>query len=341
MPLDTGGLTELDLRPEGGEAQAPLQTLPPTLASGENIGAALRAVREFKHLSLEGVAEGTRIRRAYLAAIEEMRLDALPSRPFTIGYIRAYAVELGLDGEAAVQRFRAEEPAPDQSLREPVGVQAGRDPRLMLIGVAGALIIAAIVIWNVAQRVVTEQAPRSPPVAAAAPVAPTPPQKAASSAAPLAVALGAPLPPPVESTTPPPYETPGLVEATEAAAAKAAAESGQPAPAPKPAAAKPPAPQAPDLPATFTAQGQVYGAPPADASTVTLQARKPASIIVHGSDGTVYFARQLAAGESYRAPALPGLTVDVSEADSFQVFAAGQSKGLLPTGQTPVGKFAQ
>ncbi|HEY3696252.1 helix-turn-helix domain-containing protein [Phenylobacterium sp.] len=336
MPLDTGGLTELDFRPEGGEAPAPLETLIPTLASGANIGAALRAVREFKHLSLEDVAQGTRIRRAYLAAIEDMRLDALPSRPFTIGYIRAYAVELGLDGEAAVARFRAEEPAPDQSLHEPSGVQEGRDPRLMLVGVAGALIIAAIFIWNVAQRVFTEQAPRSPPVAAAAPVAPVAHPAAAPS---VAVALGAPLPAPVESTTPPPYETPGLVEATEAAAAKAAAETG--APAPSPAPAKKPEPAAPDLPATFTAHGQVYGAPAAEASTVTLQARKPASIIVHGADGTVYFARQLAAGESYRAPSLPGLTVDVSEADSFQVFAAGQSKGVLPTGQTPVGKYAQ
>jgi cytoskeletal protein RodZ len=337
MPLDTGGLTELDFQPEGGAAPSPLETLIPTLASGPNIGAALRAVREYQHRTLEDVAETTRVRRAYLAAIEDMRLDALPSRPFTIGYIRAYATELGLDGEAAVARFRAEQPDPDQSLREPVGVQNGRDPRLGLIGVAGAVIIAAIFIWNVAQRVFTEHAPPPPPVAAA-PAAPAPRPAAAPATPPPAVALGAPLPPPVESTTPPPYETPGLAEA---AAAKAAAgdPDGHIAVPVAPVVKKAPPPP-PNLPQTFQAQGQVYGAPAADASTVTLQARKPASIIVHGADGTVYFARQLAAGEAYRAPALPGLTVDVSEADSFQVFAAGQSKGLLPTGQTAVAKYA-
>ncbi|HMP62440.1 MAG TPA: helix-turn-helix domain-containing protein, partial [Phenylobacterium sp.] len=69
----------------------------PTLESGPNIGAALKAAREFRGLSLQDVADSTCIRRAYLAAIEEMRLDDLPSRPFTVGYIRAYAKALGLD----------------------------------------------------------------------------------------------------------------------------------------------------------------------------------------------------------------------------------------------------
>jgi hypothetical protein len=40
---------------------------------------------------------------------------------------------------------------------------------------------------------------------------------------------------------------------------------------------------------------------------VTLQAIKSASLIVRGADGSVYFARQLRAGEAYRAPQLGGL----------------------------------
>jgi cytoskeletal protein RodZ len=319
MPLDTGGLTDLEYRAEEIPASAGAEPLPPSINSGANIGAALRAVREFKGLSLEDVAETTRVRRAYLAAIEDMRMEALPSRPFTIGYVRAYALALGVDGDTAVRRFRQDVPDPDQALPEPLGVQSGRDPRLMLVGVAGAAIIAAIFVWNVAQRVLSEKQPEAPPVAAAPSV---------------------PAPPPAESTTPPPYETPGLQAAAQAAAVKAAEERGEP-PPPVVIEVPKPAPKPADLPAAFVAQGQVYGPPPAEASSVVLQARKAASIVVRGSDGTVYFARQLAAGEAYRAPALPGVAVDVSDPEAFQVFAAGESKGLLPAGATQVGKLAQ
>jgi hypothetical protein len=130
------------------------------------------------------------------------------------------------------------------------------------------------------------------------------------------VALGAPLPAPVESTTPPPYETPGLAKAVNA--------EGQPLVA-QPAA--PPSIPELNLAETFKAQGQVYGAP---SGPLVLQALKPAFLVVRGGDGTIYFARQLALGEAFRAPAIGGLTVDVSEPEAFQVFVSGQSKGLLP-----------
>ena len=97
----------------------------PPVQSGADIGQALKAMRERKKLSLEEVADITRVRRAYLADIEAMRLDKLPSRPFTIGYIRAYAEALGLDGEAAVERFkRRSRPTSPARLRA-----RRRDPR--------------------------------------------------------------------------------------------------------------------------------------------------------------------------------------------------------------------
>jgi hypothetical protein len=69
---------------------------------------------------------------------------------------------------------------------------------------------------------------------------------------------------------------------------------------------------------------------------VVLQALKPAFLVVHGSEGTVYFARQLAEGEAFRSPGIGGLTIDVSEPDAFQVFVGGQSKGLLPRPLTDI-----
>lgn len=330
MPLDTGGVTSLDLCNSGDRETNRASGLTPSLEVGPDIGAALKAARELRGLNLQELADSTRIRRSYLAAIEEMRLEELPSRPFTIGYIRAYAAALGLDGDAAVERFRRDEPVTDTALRAPIGVVESKDPRLTLVIGGGMLVIAAIVLWNVAQRAMTAEAP-PPHTAPAAAIA-----KAKLGAPAGPVALGAPLPAPVESTTPTPYETPGLAEATAAggssdavvAAKKAAALTPQA----DPTAAEP-------LPPTFVPRGAVYGAQPA-VSIVTLQARKGASLIVRGSGGAAYFARQLSAGEAYRVPNLKGLTLEVTDPAAFQVFIGGQSKGVMPAPTIAAEKLA-
>ena len=320
MPLDTGGVTNLHLASDLDRDPDAVESFVPTLDTGPDIGVALKTAREFRGLSLQDVADQTRIRRAYLAAIEEMRLDELPSRPFTIGYVRAYANALGLDGEAAVERFKTDEPAMDEPLREPVGVRRDGDPRLMTVIVGGLLVIGAIVLWNIAQRAMSEHAP-PPPTAPDVVAAPR-------GATPAPVSLGAPLPAPVESTVPPEYKTPGL----DNAAADGSVQTGGAKPAKDTAADA-------DLPATFVAQGKVYGAT-AEAAQVTLQARKATSLVVRGANGTVYFARQLATGEAYRVANLNGVVVDVVQAEAVQAFAGGQSKGLLPVGANVMSKFA-
>jgi len=128
----------------------------PPVQVGADIGQALRAARESRNLSLDEVAELTRIRRAYLADLEAMRLDRLPSRPFTIGYIRAYAEALGLDGEAAVERFKADEPDLNEPLRAPVGVGDVGKPRTAAIIGGVVVMLFAIVLWNVAQRAIND-----------------------------------------------------------------------------------------------------------------------------------------------------------------------------------------
>jgi cytoskeletal protein RodZ len=328
MPLDTGGITDLHVDAVDHRDASVAESYAPNLHSGTDIGQALKAVREFRGLSLEDVAETTRVRRAYLAAIEELRLELLPSRPFTIGYIRAYAAALGLDAEAAVERFKAEEPVLDEPLREPVGVSQDRDPRFMAIVVGVFVLVVAIVLWNLAQRAMTASAP-PPPTAPATAAA-----QALANAKGGPVALGAPLPAPVESTTPAPYETPGLAQAGEDG-------MGNHAPpailgvTPEDA----PAPDLSALPAAFKPEGPVYGAAANQPSFVTLQALKSAALIVRGADGSVYFARQMDKGEAYRIPQAPGLVIDVSEPQAFQVFGGGQTKGLLPGPQTAAAKL--
>ncbi|WP_411288310.1 helix-turn-helix domain-containing protein, partial [Phenylobacterium sp.] len=188
MPLDTGRITELQEDAVDGAGPDLTDAAAPSLNTGASIGDALRAVREHQGLTVEDVAETTRVRRAYLCAIEDMRLETLPSRPFTIGYVRAYAQALGLDGDAAVARFKADEPVLDEPLREPVGVRDERDPRMVAFVVAAIIIVIAIVVWNVAQRAMTAGAPP----ASTAPEAAV--GKALAEAPDGQVSLGAPLP---------------------------------------------------------------------------------------------------------------------------------------------------
>ena len=150
-PADTA-----DEAPTAGPAD-PLET-------GPTLGLALQAARLERGLTLEALAAITRVRRAYLEAIEDMRLDALPSRPFTIGYIRAYAETLGLDGDRAVERFKTEEPVFDEPLRAPVGMLDDRDPRVAAALFAALVIVSAIILWNVAQRAMMANAPQACPV---------------------------------------------------------------------------------------------------------------------------------------------------------------------------------
>jgi cytoskeleton protein RodZ len=84
-----------------------------SLAS-DGFGAALRAARTSRGLTLAEASARTRIRASYLAALEEEQLDALPPYPFVRGFLRTYAVELGLDPDRLLQRLTVimPEPAP-------------------------------------------------------------------------------------------------------------------------------------------------------------------------------------------------------------------------------------
>jgi cytoskeleton protein RodZ len=293
---------------------APLRPAKVVLDQSGNVGAALGAARRALDLSADDIALATRVPASHIASIEAFDLEKLPARPFTIGYVRAYARALGLDAEAVVARFRMEAPDADTALRPPAGLTHAVSRRFLWIGLAAAVVALAVTAWNVVRQTTAVQSRTH--VAAGAPRPRIAQRQSADPAH-----LGAPPPPPPEATTPPAYETPGL---SAAMAAKAAAGSATPAapPPPKPVA------EGPAVGAPFIAAGVIYGAPP-PGSGVILQARKPTALIVHGPGGVVYFARQLAAGEAWRAPDMPGLTLDVGNPAAVEVFAHGVSRGPL------------
>jgi len=301
---------------EGLEPAAPYAAAP-DLQAGEHVGAALRAIRTARGLSVEDIAALTRIRPAYVEAIEAQNLKDLPSRPFTIGYIRAYAQALGFPGDAAIARFKADDPDRNDALRPPVGVRRMADPRLRLMTLAGLVILSAIIAWNLVRRGTLHDESRRP----TALVAVVPP--AAPPAGPMT--LGAPLPAPVESNAPPPYLTPGLEAQLSAALPEGLVATEDP--------------TLLDMGETFVARGTVHGAP-AGAGRLVVQARRPTTLIVWGPEGSAWFARQLAAGEAYRAPSGARITFETVEAGVMAVFVDDRARGVLPAGRTPAGAIA-
>jgi hypothetical protein len=68
-------------------------------------GEMLRKVREHQGLSLQDVAEQTRIAVRFLEAVEQEGFDRLPSATFVRGYVRQYAGVLGLDEDDVVDGY--------------------------------------------------------------------------------------------------------------------------------------------------------------------------------------------------------------------------------------------
>ena len=76
--------------------------------AGMSIGAQLRASREARGLSIDAVAHTTRVQPRILAAIERDDVRAVPPRPFGRGFVKAYAREIGLDGDQTTRDYFAQ-----------------------------------------------------------------------------------------------------------------------------------------------------------------------------------------------------------------------------------------
>jgi hypothetical protein len=73
-----------------------------------HIGAYLRGVREKKQLELESISQVLKIQPQYLTAIEKLDATALPSLGYVLGFVRSYAMHLGLNADDAVKRYKVD-----------------------------------------------------------------------------------------------------------------------------------------------------------------------------------------------------------------------------------------
>ena len=79
-----------------------------TAASAQHVGDKLRAAREAQGLTIEEIADGTRIPKRHLITIENGGYDGLPAPTYSAGFIKSWARRLGLDGQALANQFRLE-----------------------------------------------------------------------------------------------------------------------------------------------------------------------------------------------------------------------------------------
>jgi cytoskeletal protein RodZ len=70
-----------------------------------SIGQELKRERELRGITLEEIADSTKINIRFLRALEEDRLDMLPEQFFIRGIIRTYAKYLGLDEQSTLNTY--------------------------------------------------------------------------------------------------------------------------------------------------------------------------------------------------------------------------------------------
>src|SRR5258708_12605612 len=105
----------------------------PAKGNGTAMGAfgdRLRREREMRGITLDEIAESTKISRRHLEALEGEHFDQLPGGVFNKGFVRAYARFLGIDEDQAVADYSAasnEQPEPEDKFPLEIHEEPDRD----------------------------------------------------------------------------------------------------------------------------------------------------------------------------------------------------------------------
>ena len=283
------------------------------------VGADLRAARERLAWPIQDVAGELRIRGQYLVALEEGRIDELPGTAYAVGFLRTYAIALGLDPDELTRRFRDEAEGVNRKIElvfpAPVperGVPAGA---VVLLGIV--LAIGAYIGWY---RLSGDGA--LPPEV----VAPVP-----ARLAPLAEQV-TPSPPPAAKPTP-------TQNATDSSTGQMMGQVTTPGTAPAnavPAGAPPPVadttvatepvlsvPPSQAAAATTMPPLSVTSPPPSDQPRIVLSANADAWLLVRDRSGQVLLNRVLHPGETWSVPLMPNLMLTTGNAGGTNIVVDG------------------
>ncbi len=280
-------------------------------------GAELRAARQRLGWALPDVANGLRIKLAYLEAIEEGRLSELPGNAYAVGFVRTYANSLGLDADEVSRRFRAESheinKRTELTFPAPVpqrGVPAGAVVLLGLLIAAGAYVGWYRYTGSDDQRVTQTASPPPDRLAAMVPTQQVQSPQVASI---------------LPSSPPPPQAVPGQTSLGQAFSGQTAPTAANPPlsvpmPTPVPVAIAPPAP--------------VQATPPVT-TRVMLRAKSGGWVQVREKQGQVLLNRVMRPGETWPVPMKAQLLLTTSNAGAMELLVDGVA--APPLG--PVGSF--
>jgi hypothetical protein len=99
------------------------------------VGEILARTREFYNLSIWDVEMALRIRGSQLMALEKGEYDKLPGRVYAIGFVRAYAQYLGLDGGKMVHLYKVQAGGGGKrpTLHKPAPASASKLPNWLVL----------------------------------------------------------------------------------------------------------------------------------------------------------------------------------------------------------------
>jgi cytoskeleton protein RodZ len=309
---DGSSRRRIHLREISGDADAPLET----------VGQDLRAARIRRGDDLAAVSRALKIRKDHLDALENDRQEDLPGRTYAIGFVRSYARYLGLDVNALVERFKAEiagrgdeHALPATNLLDDDGRRLPNGWRIL------AAVVGIALLWGV-WHIFFAARDAAPPV-------PAPP--ALSNNAARITDTPKPAPPATDAAATSPQPDASAPQTTAVAQTQTQSNPQSP------QVAVPAVPQGSQADAS---SNQVFGQQNRDGSRVALRARDATRITVKGTDGKLYINRDLAPGEVYYVPNLPGLSMALSNAGALEVDLDGVSLGRAGAQSQVVGKIA-
>lgn len=275
----------------------------------QRIGVLLRRTREGRRIALGDVAATLRIRVAYLEAIETGAYEKLPGPVYAVGFVRAYAEYLGLDGEEAARQFKREgqglDHQPDLTLPMPIAERSIPGGRILMTALV--LAICGYGLWYYAGT-----AQRGQPDGVAAVPRALQSQSATPNEAKAAV----------KEPGGPPFDAVKPASGSAASGAIPAPAPGGPAPQKVAVAAvAPPPPPAPDPAHIF---GMVDGP-----ARIVLHFTGDCWIQVKGGAPDADLGKLMHAGDVYRVPDKPGLVARVGDSETVTITVDGKTV-LLP-----------
>lgn len=308
---------------------------PLTEAARPRVGVVLRRGREERHQTLEQVAAALRIREVYLEAIEAGAYERLPGQTYTVGFVRSYANYLGLDAEEAVRVFKREgqgfDPAPASlAMPEPIPQRSFSGGRMLVTGLV--LAICGYGLWSYLGGSPSRNTVAPVPTAGSG--TPTPREASAAVRAP-AGPTAAPADPASPATTATVTSSPAATAALSPPPALASPVH----PAPVAQTAEPSsvnttsqqtvalagtgAASVPSVQPALPAPGHLFGV--ADGpSRIELRFKADCWVQVHGAGSDLPSGKLMHAGDVYRVPDHPGLTIRVGNTDAMGIAVDGK-----------------